>query len=89
MTEKTYNIISSRTGMSIRQIQEASWGDIRKNITKHPKLRAFRPAHYFTVNGNIHMEQNKYMGTTWIDFRNTLNYMGYKLKCLMRKFRRK
>ncbi len=89
MKETTQNIITKHVGMSIQQIQTTSWDDIEKNIFKRLKFRGFHPEHYFQVNGNIHMEQNRYMGTTRIDFFNTLNYMSYKLKCLIRNYKKK
>lgn len=89
MKEETKNIIANQVGISIEQIQTSSWDDIERNIFKRLKFKTFRPDHYFQVNGNIHMKQNRYMGTARIDFFNTLRYIRYKLKCLIRNCKKK
>ncbi len=81
MNQKMIKVIENDLGLEIDAIRNSSWYELsaRTRRTKGA-FSAFRTNHHFIPNGNIHMEQNKFMDTNIIDFRNKFRYIKYRIK---------
>lgn len=88
MNKTMIKIIEKSLNLNIDDIKKSSWDDLSSRIKKNKKFAIpFRPKLYFGINGNIHMEQGRYMGTKFIDFCNSIDYLGFKIKCFLKNIK--
>ena len=81
MNQKMIKVIENDLGLKIDIIRNLSWHDLGIRTRKYTGIfSAFRTNHHFIPNGNIHMEQNRFMNTTAIDFRNKIRCIKHRIK---------
>ena len=81
MNQKMIRVIENDLGLTIDAIRNSSWHELGARTRKSTGVfSAFRTNHHFIPNGNIHMEQNRFMDTNVIDFRNKFRYIKHGIK---------
>lgn len=81
MNQKMIKVIEKDLGLKIDAVRNSSWHELGVRTRRTTGIfSVFRTNHHFIPNGNIHMEQNRFMDTGIIDLRNKFRYIKHRIK---------
>ncbi len=80
MNKGMEKMISKECNMDINEVRKSAWDKLIKK--PYRKEKAFRPKNMLLVSGNIHLAENRIMGTRLLNIRNNCRKVLYVIKCL-------